>query len=360
MAKWAWLLPRSDKRNGYFYVSLGWDFIADGEGQYAYGGGINANEDDNSEYEEAWMETLNIGKNGAMTSIYNTGRLSAGPNCGNPEVRFYINGWLGNFLYCGGACKDGAWHWQATTNSTSKSQSDIDGFYTRFQAQGQASKESVNFDSFANKMTFTPGYVGVIRPDADKTTNWSVTGAATHYGAVDDDVIQPTAGDTSDYIHTNASSTIDEIYFSSILGVSNVSRIKVWLYAKESNTSAANCDVDVYCGALLGSKSTAWTTSWAWYSYEWTGLSKSQSDLDGLYIKLTSGNNLAGAYIQSIAAIYIEVTYEPNMVADRLNNIIGQAACATTSRVCRPQYWKCLKFNGIDKREMAWNGCHVV
>jgi len=357
LMKAAHILPRSNKRSGYFTDSVSWEQVNNGEGQYPGAGssiGGQAVDADDGEYEESYLETLNIGRDGQATKfIQDVDGLSTASPVGN--FNFNVNGFLGAITLPTSTT------WKQAIDTITKTQANLDAAYVRYQAGTIASKAFDVWYEAHCKVEFTPGYVQVIRPKADKTTQWQTAGAGGgHWDRINSDVIQPTAGDTSNYVFVdeNDDGKYDYIDFSSIIGIKNVSRIKVWLYAKKVN-SPGNVVVDVYAGGWLGGKTDhSFTTSYAWYSYEWTGLSKTQSDLDGLYLKYAVITMNSGEEIY-IATAYIEVTYEPTTVADRINNTIGQAPCGFGA-TCRPQYWKTLRFNGIDKRQVSLNGCHIV
>ena len=354
MSKGAHILPRVDKRTGYFYDSVLWTEVNNGEGQSGNTSGGFALDTDDNEYEESELESLNIGRDGIVTSILQDIYGVYVTTIGN--FNFNINGFLGAI----NLPTPVAWV-QANDAALTKTQADLDAAYVRYQAGAIAEKGSNSFYEAHAKCTFTPGYVQIIRPNDDKTTQWNRQPASgTHASKIDSDVVQPAAGNITTWIAAGAgqSAGVDEIYFSSILGVSNVSAVKVWLYAEEFLGTEGNVVVDVYLGALLGSKNVAWTTDPAWYSYSWTGLTKSQANLDGIYVKFTAPamSGVDGVFVYTA---YIEVTYEPTVVVDRMNNEIGAAPCAFGAE-CRPQYWKYGSLNGMEKRKGSLNGMHIV
>ena len=164
MSKSAWVLPISNKRTGYFAGNpASYDRLADGEGQQQADGAGQAIYNDDNEYEENYLETLNIGVNGIVTSIYQLARtMGSIYNFAEGYTNWYVNGWLGNLLMAA----DGTWHWiNATDSSLSKTQANIDAAYVRYTGRGLIHVWSTaNWHSSHAKYTFTPGYVYISRP----------------------------------------------------------------------------------------------------------------------------------------------------------------------------------------------------
>ncbi|KKK78190.1 hypothetical protein LCGC14_2846050, partial [marine sediment metagenome] len=123
-----------------------------------------------------------------------------------------------------------------------------------------------------------------------------------HYALLNEFVYEPSTPDTtSGYIFTSSktqgSSIIDEFYMNSTnISGGNVTQIQIKVYGNESSLDST---VDVYLGSWLGAKQLDMGSTSVWNTYTWSGLSLSQTDLDGMQIKFTSVIPQKGAPIYS-------------------------------------------------------------
>ncbi len=175
-----------------------------------------------------------------------------------------------------------------------------------------------------------------IRPFADgPTLQWASFPTGSHYTAVDDAVISPTAADTSDYISVpgvgSGGTEKDELLFNIPRPFDAISEIRLWIYAKDDlcrGSGGSPCDtlsLNASIGALsasIGSISpSVGAFGWTKVSFN-VSLLKTKDVLDQLNAQATTtvklaitraakgsgGNNDA----ITIAAIYVELITEPN------------------------------------------------
>ncbi|MBW6441700.1 hypothetical protein K0B04_02200 [Patescibacteria group bacterium] len=146
-----------------------------------------------------------------------------------------------------------------------------------------------------------------IRPDGDTTTiQWTST-AATHYTEIDEAVVQPTAGTTTDYVNNGGTATnLDRYTMGTISSVIQATQVVVWVYGYSTkNNSSTSVDL-YYNGSLQNQGSVTFGTSYSWQSVTFTGLTLSQSDIDSLEIEITGD---AGGRTYYVATLYADVTY---------------------------------------------------
>lgn len=146
-----------------------------------------------------------------------------------------------------------------------------------------------------------------IRPDGDTTTiQWTSTGT-THYTEIDEAVVQPTAGTTSDNVNNGGSSSNVDIYtMGTISSITQATQIVVWVYGYCSKNNSV-MSVDLYYNGSLQSQGTVtFGTSYGWRSATFSGLTLSQSALDSVQISI-SGD--AGGRTYYVATLYADVTY---------------------------------------------------
>lgn len=154
--------------------------------------------------------------------------------------------------------------------------------------------------------TKTYAATGTIRPNGDSVTQWTSTGT-NHYDQINEIVTQPTAGNTSNNVNNGGSSSnVDRFQMQSISNITSVSAITVWVYAY-STRSNSSMSVDLYYdGATQQTGAVSLGTSYNWYSATFTGLTLSQSQLDGLEVIITGD---AGGRTYYVATLYADVTY---------------------------------------------------
>lgn len=152
-------------------------------------------------------------------------------------------------------------------------------------------------------------YVGNIFPaDPDINANWSLTGAATHWDAVNDGGTSP---DTGDYIYAAGNlSTTDRWNMDTIsMGTgATATGIQVWAYGYDTK----DCDITTTLywtgGNSSGQLINVPLSAYGWASTTFTGLTLTQTQLDSLSIDL--GLCGAGGRTVYVATVYATVTYE--------------------------------------------------
>ena len=146
-----------------------------------------------------------------------------------------------------------------------------------------------------------------IRPNGDTTTlQWTST-ATTHYTEIDEMVVQPTAGTTTDNVNNGGTATnVDRYTMGTISSIAQATQIVVWVYGYASkNNSVMSVDL-YYDGSLQNQGTVTLRGSYSWTSATFTGLTLSQSNLDSLEISI-SGDTTGRTYY--VATLYADVTY---------------------------------------------------
>ena len=168
-----------------------------------------------------------------------------------------------------------------------------------------------------------------LRPDGDQTAQWPTLGTndsscagGTHCDQVDDNITQPTSGDTANYVRTGtagAGGEIEEYTMTTTTGVYEVTSVKFWMYS-QTITLASTADTLSLTINIGGADQTAVAItpnqgSYTWQSATFNG-SWSQADLDAMRLKFT--RNMLGTGPASgrdddiqVATVYAEVTYTP-------------------------------------------------
>jgi hypothetical protein len=147
---------------------------------------------------------------------------------------------------------------------------------------------------------------GIVRPNADVTTAWTVTGAASHFGALaaaGDQVTQPTAGSTSESVSSATANQADTYDMGTLSGSGSYNEVDVWVYAKAATNDKLGVSTNI---AGTTQQTVTLTTSNAWYKVSFTGLSMTQTDLDGLRITFTQIKN-GGSDTVTVYTMYAEV-----------------------------------------------------
>jgi hypothetical protein len=168
---------------------------------------------------------------------------------------------------------------------------------------------------------------GYCEANATASTSGSspfIASAGTRHECVDDGTRQPTApaNTTSDVITDGrgvASGTGEVVFdMGTLESVDAVSAVKIWCYAHKSTPQVSELLVSVKPngGAFATNVgSGGLSTTKGWLSFDFTGLSWSQSELDGFQVRLQhvgagTGKNSSSVLIY---AMYAEVTYtEPS------------------------------------------------
>ena len=147
---------------------------------------------------------------------------------------------------------------------------------------------------------------GIIRPNADATVAWTVTGSATHFGALaaaGDLVTQPTAGSTAESVSSATASQTDTYDMDTLAGSGSYNEVDVWVYAKAATNDGLGVSTNI---AGTSQQNLTLTTSNAWYKVSFTGLSMNQTALDGLRITFTQIKN-GGSDTVTVYTMYSEV-----------------------------------------------------
>ncbi|KKM99168.1 hypothetical protein LCGC14_1150580, partial [marine sediment metagenome] len=133
---------------------------------------------------------------------------------------------------------------------------------------------------------------GIVRPDGDITSQWNVSEQFDHYSLLNEIITEPTTPDTNNgYIFTSSqyqgTTIIDEFSMETTdISGGSVTQITIKVFGNETDFDST---VDVYCGgSWLGAKQLDMGSTPGWYTYTWSGLSLSQTDLDDMKIKFES------------------------------------------------------------------------
>jgi len=161
----------------------------------------------------------------------------------------------------------------------------------------------------------------IIRPDGDTTTiQWTST-ATTHYTEIDETVVQPTAGTTTDNVNNGGTATnVDRYTMGTISSAAQTTQIVVWIYGYSSKRNSI-MSVDLYYNGSLQNQGTVnLINSYGWTSVSFTGLTLSKSNLDSLEISI-SGDTGSRTYY--VATLYADVTYTTGSLSVDIVNSSG-------------------------------------
>lgn len=157
-----------------------------------------------------------------------------------------------------------------------------------------------------------------IDPDGDGSVGFGVTPSGSHFEAINDAVREPNVPNTGDNISSAVNSgAVDNIRMSSFTGVQSVSEITVWVYHNDGSNGEFSLQLYDDNESTTRSSVTAvpTSTSNAWDSVTFSGLSLTQAQLDTLTVRITidraSGGQPATA---TIYAMYADVTYSAGPV----------------------------------------------
>ena len=184
-----------------------------------------------------------------------------------------------------------------TTTSTTRS------FTTKVTTFSQNHYRWRNDDGYENTGSSS---AGIVRPNADATVAWGVTGSATHFGALaasGDLVTQPTAGSTAEFVSSSTSAQTDTYDMDTLSGSGNYNEVDVWVYAKAATNDGLGVSTNI---AGTSQQNLTLTTSNAWYKVSFTGLSVNQTTLDGLRITFTQIKN-GGSDTVTVSTMYAEI-----------------------------------------------------
>lgn len=154
---------------------------------------------------------------------------------------------------------------------------------------------------------------GFIDPNADGSTgSWNSTGAS-HYTEIDEAVRQPTTPTISDNISGSANK-VGTIFqnMTSVAGAFSTNTVTVWIYHNDGNNGL------ITVGLYNDDETTAYATATnltqsstdAWHSVTFSGLSLTQAQLDATTISLTGSKSGGGATATiTVYELYADVTY---------------------------------------------------
>lgn len=166
--------------------------------------------------------------------------------------------------------------------------------------------------------------VGMVDPNADGTVGCTPTPSGNHYSTVDDGTRSPSTPDSSDYI-TCLENEADFFSMTSLTEVATVTQIDAYAYYINDNT-VMQWEVELWNSAETTQYGTtqqlANRPAIGWNSVSFTGLSLTQSELDGLKIKYKNVRTAPGTGTTSrLYAQYASVTYTPSNSAPSISNV---------------------------------------
>jgi len=165
--------------------------------------------------------------------------------------------------------------------------------------------------------------IGIVRPNGDYYTTWESTPSSNHYENIDEVVIQPADGNSTDYVWTYDSSYSEEFDFETIEGASGITKVTVWTWGSTEHEDYDNDFVNISMGGN-------WQTQQPlnldpgnnyWSSNTFTG-SWTKSDLDDLIVEYYHYSSPDGLWVWTS---YCEVTYDntPPAVVTNLSALTG-------------------------------------
>ncbi|MFA5386625.1 MAG: fibronectin type III domain-containing protein, partial [Candidatus Paceibacterota bacterium] len=168
---------------------------------------------------------------------------------------------------------------------------------------------SVGEGSQSSEATATPAapapQTGYARPNGDVSKGMTPSTGTDHYVLIDENVLQPTAGTTSDYVNNIGTDVFD---METISGVASVSNVTVWAYVSRPSGPAGGA---LSTRILIGGTWTILTNmnipedAWGWRSVSFDGTWTS-ANLDDMQVQITSAGMMT-----SCASLYVAVTYIP-------------------------------------------------
>ena len=150
-----------------------------------------------------------------------------------------------------------------------------------------------------------------LRPNETVSNAWTVTNAATAHEALDDAVLEPTAGSEADgYLSVSSTNTACTLGLSAPNDVLTATLVEAKIYALTSTDEDIRIEV-LNNGAVVGTSfQSSPATSYGWHTHAVSGLTLAQSDVDNLQLRLTSVK-VGGGGMGSLrlAAAYATLTY---------------------------------------------------
>jgi hypothetical protein len=140
-----------------------------------------------------------------------------------------------------------------------------------------------------------------LRPNVNLASGWRVIGATSAWAALDDNVLQPTAPASTDYIEPTAKGQVTTVGFETRALTAATKSAVVWYYAKTYNTGT-KLQLDIRWG---GTTRATYTLA-AGKTYAWRYMvvaPPNQAALDDLNLRLTA---LGGRYV-AVNAVYVSL-----------------------------------------------------
>lgn len=158
----------------------------------------------------------------------------------------------------------------------------------------------------------------IMRPTGDITTTW---GNPT-WSKINDNVLQPSAGDGITAGRVNTESTESVVSFGTPIGVGTVTSITVWWYF--------NCELDdfaiearvktngIWSSPQITGRANSSTGAYIWESLTWSGLSVSTSSLS-LQVGQQPDISFAHGDRLNCDVMYAIITYTPSGDGDTIS-----------------------------------------
>ncbi|OGH65022.1 MAG: hypothetical protein A2821_00915 [Candidatus Magasanikbacteria bacterium RIFCSPHIGHO2_01_FULL_41_23] len=169
--------------------------------------------------------------------------------------------------------------------------------------------------------------IGIIDPNGDGTAlSCTPTPAGSHYATVDETVRQPTTPDTGDFIIC-ANTQADTFAMTTLSGAPTSTDVAVWVYYDNGNTNMQwelSLWNDTESSQYGSSQQVSNRTVAGWSSATFSGLTLTQTQLDGLRIRFKNVQTVEGTAVSStLYEAYGSVTYTnpaPVVTSVTLNN----------------------------------------
>ncbi|MDQ3095796.1 MAG: hypothetical protein M3Q82_07545, partial [Actinomycetota bacterium] len=178
----------------------------------------------------------------------------------------------------------------------------------------------------------------ILRPNGDVDAVWIISSGTTRWEAIDDAVTQPSADATGDYITSVTANATQSVELTAPADVGEATAATLWIYAVTTTDESVKIELLKSDNTLIGTASTKiLTTTAAWYSHALTGLSLTQTDVDGLRLRFTSVKVGGGAMGQvAIRTAYVDLTYTVPLVALAASVNLTVTATADKLRLSHP------------------------
>ncbi len=169
-------------------------------------------------------------------------------------------------------------------------------------------------------------------PNEDITTQWYVvpSDAPSHYSVIDEGVATP---NDSDYIYERRA--VDEFGLTTVSGIEECTAVTVKLRGRRESPPDFLHVKLFKDGTQIGGSWDALFPYRAWGNVEntWSGLNLSQSDIDGLRVRLESATH----YSVYVSALEVEVTYSASAALSTAIDIRAQDYTSAVSSITFPE-----------------------